>query len=72
MKDLLHFNIVEGMILVSNSGKKLHVDQVECVENTTIITGTETPKGKGKTKDKKVLKFSNADFVRVENRVNNS
>lgn len=64
MKDLLHFNIVEGMILVANSGKRLFVRKVECVENRTIITGSTTAKGTDKT----VLEFSDGDFVRVENR----
>lgn len=64
MKDLLHFNIVEGMILVSNSGKRLLVKKVDCVENRTIITGTEDAKSKNET----VLEFSDGDFVRVENR----
>lgn len=65
MKDLLHFNIVEGMILVANSGEKLYVENVECHESTTTVTGSSTKGGKTKT----TVKFSDGDFVRVENRM---
>lgn len=64
MKDLLHFNIVEGMILVSNSGKKHYVTSVECLENKTFVTGSSSLNGKDLT----MLEFSDGDFVRVENR----